>query len=449
MNNVCFQIANIQHIKSFEFKIDLAKNQLMCIVGKNGTGKTTIVKALKTLLLSDTFKKTSSSHIFSKESEITYKIDDEEYTFIYNEQLETIDSKDIIEDDIKNDLIVELPFPYGDRFTHFQKLGEIDKELREKIILQNFISPDELIKLYQNIYKNNKFDKLKEVVIRGKKYYIVLQEDNYYIREDYFSSGEYFVLNIYKLMINDSKLIFIDEIDISLDAMAQVNIIKNIKNFCQRYNKSIVFTTHSLAIMKTLPNDLYYLENNEGICTLENHSYSYIKSLLYGFEGWDKYILTEDRMLQKFMEFVLEKENIFSKYKIIYIGGGQNVVDLMQRNIQERFFSEKEDVLSVLDGDQKDEKYIEDLDNVLLLPFESVEKQLKVHYDKDELKECNIGIEKNIDKNHKDIYFRMIDKKYMTQYQVFQFLDNKHQETIKNFKEGLVKFLNYNKEERE
>ena len=89
---------------------------------------------------------------------------------------------------------------------------------------------------------------------------------------------------------------------------------------------------------------------------IESASYNYIKSLLFGFSGWDKYILTEDFVLQKFLDYIIKKYcfDVYYEYKIIYVGGGANVVDLMRRNSQEEFLSEPENVISVLDGDQKD-----------------------------------------------------------------------------------------------
>ena len=40
------QLYHIQHIKELNFSVDLSSNQLMCIVGKNGVGKTTLVEGI-------------------------------------------------------------------------------------------------------------------------------------------------------------------------------------------------------------------------------------------------------------------------------------------------------------------------------------------------------------------------------------------------------------------
>ena len=438
-------ISNVQHITKLEYSLSLSENRVYCVVGKNSVGKTTLIKAMKNLVSSDIFSKTSSQYIFSDKSKIIYEIDYKSYTFTYDTKLNTLDTKEIIDKEVTQNIITELPIPYGDRFSHFQKLGEIDSEIRQKIIDEEYKSPDELIELFKCVYQTDKFDKLKEIRIKHQSYFVLLRDDGYYIREDYFSSGEYFILNLYRIVTQGSKLIVIDELDISLDAMAQVYLIKEFRKLCKEYHANLVFTTHSLAIMKVLDEDeLFYMENNNGICTIESRSYNYIKSLLYQFDGWDRYILTEDKMLQSFLEYLLINENIFSKYKIIFIGGGSNVVDLMKRNTSEKFLSDKRNVLSVLDGDISNQSYCQGVSNLEFLPFASLEKQLKVHYDNGELDQFSIGIAKHVEKNAKNIYNRLVDKGHMSQHEIFEFLIEKNQEVVDEFKSKLLAFLDKN-----
>lgn len=131
-------------------------------------------------------------------------------------------------------------------------MSDIDSEFRRNISIKNYSKPDELIFFLSDIYKSNRFDNLKEITVKGVKYYFVLRENDYYIREDYLSSGEHFVINLYKMIQSKSKFIVIDEIDICLDASAQVNLLEELRKFCNRYEVNIIFTTHSLAIMKKL-----------------------------------------------------------------------------------------------------------------------------------------------------------------------------------------------------
>jgi ABC-type multidrug transport system ATPase subunit len=243
---------DVQHIKELFFRIELS-NKLMCIVGKNSVGKTTLIRAIKNLTSANTFAKTASPYIFKDNSCIRYVIDGEVYNFQYNPKLQVIDTKAIINEKIKRNIYAELPIPHGERFNHFQRLSEIDEELRKSISLEEYSTPNDLIKFLSKIYTNDsRFENLKEIKIKGKQYYFILKENNFYIREDYLSSGEHFIINLYKIIKRQCKLIVIDEIDISLDASAQVNLISELRNFCKQYGVNIVFTTHSLPLIKTL-----------------------------------------------------------------------------------------------------------------------------------------------------------------------------------------------------
>lgn len=439
-------ISNVQHIKELTFNVDLSLNKLMCIVGKNGVGKTTLIRAIKNFQATDTFTRTASPYIFNDKSSIKYIIDDEQYDFEYNSNLQVIDTKKIISEDIKNNIYVELPIPHGERFKHFQRLNDIDEELRENISLKKYEEPTELIDFLSKVYNSTRFNNLKEVTLKRSKYYFLLKDDGFYIREDYLSSGEFFVINLYKMIQRKCKLIVIDEIDISLDASAQVNLINELREFCIKYQVNIVFTTHSLALMETLLDlELHYMEYNEGVVTIQPASYNYIKSILFGFKGWDKYLLTEDIMLKKYLQDLITKDSgaIFFEYKIIYIGGASQVIDLMVRNSEEQFFSSSDNVISVLDGDKKEE--IGESEKVLFIPFESIEKQLFSHYQGGELP-AEITFTKQ-QENGKELYNSIKgsrQRQYMSDQDIFSFVNERKVEEVKEFKERLIRFLSPN-----
>lgn len=434
------KLFNIQHIKELSFSVDLSKNQLMCIVGKNGVGKTTLIRAIKNLKSADTFTKTASPNIFNKDSRILYAFDQNAYDFQYNPKLRVIDTKALIDSKIKESISVELPIPHGERFSHFQRLGEIDEELRKNISLQQYQTPQELIALLSAIYQSNRFDNLKEIKVKGAKYYFILKEYDFYIREDYLSSGEHFVINLYKMIQRKCKLIVIDEIDISLDASAQVNLITQLRHFCNEYEVNIIFTTHSLALMKTLADlELYYMESNEAVISFRNVSYNYIKSELFCFVGWDKYILTEDKMLESYLTHLISQSNtsIFFKYKIIYIGGASQVVDLMKRNSIDKLFSTSNNVISVLDGDKNED--FKNHDQVFFIPFDSVEKQLFWHYKNGELSSDFVFTK--CPENPKELFNSIKQKRYMSDIQIFAFINDNKKDDVKKFKIQLIDFL--------
>ncbi|PKG38453.1 AAA family ATPase [Psychromonas sp. Urea-02u-13] len=446
------QIHNVQHIKELKFSADLSDSKLICIVGKNGVGKTTLIRSIKNIQSTDTFQKTASPYIFNENSQISYSIDEEVYDFTYNSKLRMIDSKAIVPKHIKDNIFVELPMPHGNRFTHFQKLGDVDAELRKSIPLKDYSEPHELISFLASIYGHSKFSQLKEVTIKGKKYYFVLKENDFYIREDYLSSGEYFVINLYKMIQSKCKCIVIDEIDISLDSSAQVNLVNELRRLCQQYEISIIFTTHSLALMKTLESEeLHYMEADNNVISLTNKSYHYVKSVLFGFHGWDKYILTEDKVLEQYLLYILPSQDITPyKYKVIYVGGGTQVVSLMERNSDNNFLATESNVICVLDGDQRNERYCRHNDKVLFIPFESIEKDLYQLYCEGDTRIPKVEIEERCVAKDKKLFELLTYVKRTSQFtteilmpesEVFDYLRSKKTEQVATLTTQLLTFL--------
>ena len=64
-----------------------------------------------------------------------------------------------------------------------------------------------------------------------------------------------------------------------------------------------------------------------------------------------------------------------------------------------------------------------------------------MHYDNGELDSFDIGVEHFLDKNHKDIYYKLTHQ-YISEVQVFRFLDQRHEEKAKMFKQEIMHFLN-------
>jgi ABC-type dipeptide/oligopeptide/nickel transport system ATPase subunit len=418
------EINNIQHVSMLKFDIDLSLNKLTCLIGKNGIGKTTLIKAIQNLRFADTFAQTSQPGIFHSDSHIKYLIDDVPFTFTYDPGIRSLNSKDIIPDFIKSNIDVELPMPYGQRFSFFQTLINADSDIRSNIVMGTHEGPAELIEFLNYIYSTIKFNNLVQIKVKRNDYYCILLEESRYIREDYLSSGEYLLISLYRKIKNRCKLIVIDEIDISLDAAAQTRLASKLRAFCAAYNVNILFTTHSLALMKTLNDDeIFYLLDDPTCVRPIPASYSYVKSILFGFKEWDRYILTEDYLLQKLLEHLLEKHHpkTHFQYKIIYIGGGSGVVDLMSRNAKEEFFADQKNVISILDGDQAKEKHVRNYTNVYCIPFESVEKQLHSDY-----YAGSIFLEKAIGKiqglDNKQLYKHVMKNKFMTESEIIEYL---------------------------
>ncbi|MBR9874555.1 MAG: AAA family ATPase [Vibrionaceae bacterium] len=444
---------NVQHIKKLEFEIDSEAGKILCLVGKNSAGKTTLLRSIRNIYLSNTFIETAAPYIFSDDSSIEYSFDEDLYTYSYNSKLRTLDSKQVIPDEIKDQFLVELPMPHGERFSQFRRLVELDEQIRSKIAIGDYQDATDLIYFLSKIYEDDRFEQLKEITIKKTKYYFILRDekDRFYIREDYLSSGEYFVINLFRHIESGKKIIYIDEIDISLDSIAQVNLLKTLRDICTRKNIFIVFSTHSLALMKTVkPSELFYIERDEDTheVSIEKRSYNFIKSLLYRFTGYDKYLLTEDECLENYLHYILSKsENTFFKYHVIYIGGGSQVVDLIVRNSKHQFLSSDDDVLAVLDGDQRDEKYHKGCNNILFLPFSNIEMEVLNRYEGG----CNllpqdIQIDgKKDSKRAKNLIWKLTKihggRQIMTMEDIYLYLEKFYEQELKDLEKRIISFL--------
>lgn len=370
------EIENIPPVVCYAFEVDHRSPGLMGIAGGNGTGKTTIAKALLNLSFADTFIRTSSASLISPASRITYRVEDQEFKFEFDSSIRTLTTHAPVPDAVKRLLSVELPAPHGQRFTFFGTLVDADADIRRAVVLGQYTRPQELIDFLNAVYGDDRFNQLVEIRLRRGTCCCTLLGDDRYLREDHFSSGEYFLIHLFRLISAGRPLVFIDEIDTSLDARAQAQLVGQMRILSERHRCKVVFTTHSLALMQTLePGELSYLERTSNGIVLTPMSFNSVKSVLFGFHGSDRYLLTEDDVLKAFLEYVILRycPPAFFTYQIIYIAGADQVTDLMRRNRSLKFFGPEEHVIAVLDGD----KQRSDLPRgTICIPLLNVEKAL-------------------------------------------------------------------------
>ncbi len=443
MNRLQVRLESIQNIASLTLDLDLSTPGLMCLVGRNGIGKTTLVRALRNLSSADTFVRTATPYAFCPNSRITYVIDGTRVLFAYDATIRSLNCREVIPLDLRGLISAELPIPYGNRFSYFKSASDADFEIRRSIALGNSEHPGELIAFLAAMYNSTCYSSMVEVIFSGKSYYAVIKDDGTYIREDYMSSGEYFLINLYRTIKGSSQLVVIDEIDLSLDAAAQANLVSWLRSFCAKYERKVLFTTHSLAMMRQLEtNELFFMDKAQGCTLISPVSYSYAKARLFGFEGWDKYILTEDTVLLGLIEALIERycHHTFFRYKIIFIGGATQVVALMKHNEQEQFLASPDKVIAILDGDQKNNNYV-DCPGVYMIPVESVEKALFADSHEDD--DFPFATDRNEFTGEKDFYHYLQQKHIATQKQIFEYLIIRHELVFEEINEVLRKFLSH------
>ena len=434
------EVEQVRPIKNLIFEIDLSRHGICCIVGKNGTGKTTLAKAILNLAKADTFVRTSTDGIFDSNSVISYTVEDDEYVFTYDSDLRSISTRKPVQVHHKEVVSVELPAPHGQRFTFFRILADQDDVIRQAIVLNQYEKPTALIEFLYRIYQDHRFDDLVEVRLKRGVCCCFVQPDKRYIREDYFSSGEYFLINLYRKVTQGTPLVVIDEIDVSLDASTQVRLAEQIRKLCVLHKSTVVFTSHSLALMQTLePDELHLLEHNEvsGKTTLSQMSFNAIKSLMFGFKGYDRYILTEDEVLKQFLSYTINRycSPTFYSYQIICLGGHGYVTGMMARNIEYEFFAPPDDVISVLDGDQAGQKQRK---QVHCMPLQSVEKALWALYREVGFTHTLVNGEQL---EPKKLYGKFTHSKQLSPDEIFNLLCNRHDADMMLFAQTLASFL--------
>ena len=434
------EIQNIRPISHLSFEIDLSQHGIFCIVGKNGAGKTTLAKAIMNLALADTFVKTSLDSIFNVDSKISYTVGAEQYLFTYDENQRTVTSRKPVQLAHKNLVSVEMPVPHGQRFTFFRTLADRDDEIRQSVVLERYTKPTELIEFLSDIYRGNRFDELVEIEFsRGVCCCFVLP-DKRYIREDYFSSGEYFLINLFRKLSKKTPLVVIDEIDVSLDASTQARLANQLRRLCVKNESTLVFTTHSLALMQTLePGEIRYLEraNDKANSELEPMSFNGVKFLMFGFKGFDRYILTEDERLKQLLEYIIARycSPTFYSYQVIHVGGHGYIKRMMEHNADYGYLGPANCVIGVKDGDQADNKQAP---QIYCLPIKNIEDAFHALYHATDFPhqfdECETL-------NPKLLYKKITTNRHLSTAEICMLVCDRHDAAMKHFAKDLSKFL--------
>ncbi len=346
-------IENVKSVTQLSVEFTFPESKLLVITGKNGVGKTTVINAFNLLSDPSSFTKSSGESSVTLGSLVTIVLNEcDPVVFYYNDDLGSMDSNDSTP--LTNTIVAELPIPYGKRFSHFSTIAMHDSELKFNIAADDYKKATDLITFLSDVYSNNRFGNLKSTKIKRNVFYFVLKENDYYIREDHFSSGEFFLIQLYRLITSGAKLVLIDELDVALDAVAQVNLYKAICKVIIQYESRVIVVSHSLAFMNTVSEgEIYYLEENSGIVSLQPRSFGYVKSDLFGFRGYDRYILTEDPTLEAFIEYLIKNFSIASYYRhlTIAMNGVNQLVSILHNNDKSEIFSTAKNVMCLVDGD--------------------------------------------------------------------------------------------------
>ncbi len=375
--NIKITISNLKSINNFSWEIN-DKQNLYVIIGENGTGKSSILLSIAKLVKPSIFKEEFIGKGF-EDTIIKYEINEKNIIWIKDPYWKE-ESQDNYEMPKLNGFL-ESSILTGTRFKYIDKYMRDDLEVEEN---DDISSADSFIKENMNYILNNndnkKFNDLFEInairkkklnnkTFHDKKYsFFALKSKENYIKEFFFSTGEYFLLSLLKfILVNKEKksaipaLIIIDEIELSLHPLAQKRLMEKIYEFSDEFNLLIIFATHSLQIIEnTRPEHLYYIKKGK---VSNNHTISnpiypgYLTSKLYNHQYFDKIILVEDNCAMNFIKLVIKDlnlRNIFFSYFILPIGDWKKVLDTAKDNIELKFYGNAK-VIAIVDDDKKEE----------------------------------------------------------------------------------------------
>lgn len=370
IEKISISIRNLKSITSLDWSFFLKKG-LYAIIAENGSGKSSLIVSLGKLVT----PKILSVEFIGKGYEnsiINYSLD--HYDFIWHKNPQwsmksySLPSMPSIEG------VIESSILSGSRFKRIPEKSQ-EREVSELLDtiepVDNFISQNMNYILYGK--NEGKFTNLKKITANQKVKkrrrkgdfpvysFYALRQNNMYIKEYFFSTGEYFLLSLLKFIHEHHRnvrkypaLIIIDEIELSLHPLAQKRLIEKVKSFSDKYNLLFIFATHSLQIIDQLePKNIHYLQNNNGYCNLINPIYpGYLSSKLYLHQSFDYVFLVEDSLAKQFVEKVIRKNigEISMSYYILPIGGWEKLYEMYHLHFVNKIYGSAE-ILIVFDGD--------------------------------------------------------------------------------------------------
>lgn len=387
------EIENLKSIQSLKWGFELKKG-IKVIIGNNGIGKSSLIAALSKLVKPSTLQDEFIGRGYH-DSLISYNIDKTVYVWHKKPGWKIFEFNQSNMPKLIG--FTEGSILNGDRFKTIDKTRkDIQTTSEDKVV-----KATDFIKLNMNeiIYgeKSHKFDELYYIATKRRKHsrgqakeheYHAILKDDFYYHDIYFSTGEYFLLSLLKFIDkfkherqNETPaLIIIDEIELSLHPLAQMRLMQKLRCFVNEYNLLIIFATHSLQIIEEVkPEEVYYLSNNNGLCTFISPMYpGFLTSKLYKHTYFDRVILVEDDLAKKFIEHILEELDLGNiTYKIIPIGGWEKVLEISNLHKSSQIYGNAIAV-PILDGDmsEKANKNPHKKVKKLFLPIDNIEKYI-------------------------------------------------------------------------
>ena len=390
------KIHNIKSIRDFEFEIPTIKG-LYALTGENASGKSTVISCASTAFY----------------NVLLYSYFGEPYNgskieFIYNGKSRVINSRDNRWFNANGNLGItgffEGSLVFGNRFKDIdfkflKKLSKVTKSHLE--VASSFIKENLGIILHDN---SNFYDNLYVLNEERQKEFNLLKPAFYYekngalINQLNMSTGENLLLTIlYSIELRLNKevygkepaFILLDEIELALHSSALRRLVYFLNSLAQSNNFVILFSTHSIELIRSIsPDNIYYLQKYiDGSLELINPCYPVYatRNLESSNYGHDYIIMVEDDLSRQIVEKILRQKQLLSNKRVLVIavGGWTQVLRFAYDTIRSNLMLKTTKVIIILDKDIKElvpnflkEQHINFSIKPNYLPIQSLEKYL-------------------------------------------------------------------------
>lgn len=396
------EIDHLRSIKKIKFELNLEPG-LYAITGRNACGKSTVMAGLASIFYRD-IARNYFFNATTDETKLEFKLEDDalivtpdkpkwRYQFSKNK--------------MKLNGFYEGSIIHGNRFrdANTRALFEATKVKEDSLLKSDdFVYKNLGLILHDDInhYKDKLFryqvDYVKQrFKFRGSPYFLRM-DDGKLISQFSLSTGENMLISVlhsiqYQLRrskdYREKYLVLLDEVELALHPSALNRLVIFLSELSKERKLAVYFSTHSVELVRQInAENIYFLKKHlNNVVEVQNPcSPAYATRSIYIHDGYDLLIVVEDQLSKRLIEWILRKFDLNKKRLIHTVTGGgwENVVSLHQDIISSNIIRAGQKVISVLDGDVKEDfrtKYIDNglhgNLNIYFLPIKSAEKYLR------------------------------------------------------------------------
>lgn len=362
------KIHNVKNIDDFEFEIPTKKG-LYALTGENGSGKSTVISCAAAAFYVPSFydyfgNPRDGAYIQfdfeGKKREIKEK--DGEWKSPSYKQLLGITG------------FYEGSIVFGNRFKDidYSLLGKLALVSKEQLIdASDFVAKNLGIILHddKNYYSTLymlKNDEARNMKLKRPAYYY--ENKGSLISQLNMSTGENLLLTILssierrlqkKVRGTTPAFMFLDEVELALHSSSLRRLVYFLNNIAEKYNTVVLFSTHSIELIRSIPSEnIYYLQRHiDGKLESINPCYPVYatRNLESSNYGHDYIIMVEDDLAKKIIDKILRDKRLLSNKRVLVIsvGGWTQVLRFASDTIRSNLALSTTKILIVLDRDIK------------------------------------------------------------------------------------------------